>query len=599
MKSVGICTLVFYLGFCVQANGQNGIITTVAGNGTEGQSGDGGPATSASLYLAFAGDFLPGISIDGFGNLFFVDYGGNSVREVSAGVISTVLSSGAFAAGVAADASGNLFVTDYSGQRILEVSKNGSIQTVAGNGTPGFSGDGGPAVSASLSAPGGIAVDTSGNLFFADTGNSRIRKVSASGIITTVAGNGNVGYSGDGGPATSASLNFNSIVGGVAVDTSGNLFFADGANNAIRKVSASGIITTVAGNGNFGFTGDGGPATSAEITEPIGVAVDASENLFIADLDNNRIRKVSVSGIITTVAGSGQVDYCSPFSGDGGPATSATLCSPTGVAVDSSGNLFIADSGNNRIREVTAAAAAPSITSGGIVPVYSTVNTIQPGEWVSIYGTNLASSTVSWNGNFPTSLGGTSVMIDGKPAYLWFVSPTQINLQPPDDTTTGSVPVAITTTGGTFTSTVTLAEFAPSFLLLDSKHVTGIITTPDGSGAYGGGTYDIVGPTGDSLGYATVAAKAGDNVSLYAVGLGPTNPVVPAGQVFSGAAPTTYSVNLLINGQKVIPTFAGLSEAGLYQINLTVPAGLGTGDVPLVAAVDGIQTPSGVVISLQ
>jgi uncharacterized protein (TIGR03437 family) len=242
---------------------------------------------------------------------------------------------------------------------------------------------------------------------------------------------------------------------------------------------------------------------------------------------------------------------------------------------------------------------APLISSGGIVPVYSTVTTIQPGEWVSIFGTNLASSTATWTGNFPTSLGGTSVTINGKPAYLWYVSPTQINLQAPDDTATGSVPVVVTTASGTSTSTVTLAQFAPSFLLLDSKHVTGIILRSNGTGAYGGGAYDIIGPTGNSLGYPTVAAKAGDTVELFAVGLGPTSPPVEAGQVFSGAAPATYSVNLLINNVNVTPTFAGLSGAGLYQINLTVPAGLGTGDVPLVATVGGVQTPPYVVISLQ
>jgi uncharacterized protein (TIGR03437 family) len=233
------------------------------------------------------------------------------------------------------------------------------------------------------------------------------------------------------------------------------------------------------------------------------------------------------------------------------------------------------------------------------VPADSTVATIAAGEWVSIFGTNLAASTATWSGNFPMSLGGPSVTIDGKPAYLSFVSPTQINLQAPNDTATGSVPVVVTTAGGTATSTVTLAGFAPSFLLLDSKHVAGIILRSNGTGAYGGGTYDIIGPTGNSLGYATVAAKAGDSIELYAVGLGPTSPGVTIGQSFSGAAPTTNPVNILINNMSVTPAFAGLSGAGLYQINLTVPAGLGTGDVSLAATVAGAQTPSTVVISLQ
>ena len=230
------------------------------------------------------------------------------------------------------------------------------------------------------------------------------------------------------------------------------------------------------------------------------------------------------NGIITTVAGNGTAG----FSGDGGPATAASLGIPYlaayGVAVDSSGNLFIAE--------------------------------------------------------------------------LSYVSPTQINLQAPDDTAAGSVPVVVTTAGGTTAGTVTLAQLAPSFLLLDGKHVAGIIVRLDGSGAYGGGTYDLIGPTGTSLGYPTVAAKAGDSIALYAVGLGPTTPAVPAGQAFSGAAPTTNPVTVLIGGASVTPFFAGMSGAGLYQINLTVPVGLGTGEVSLTAAVGGARTPANVVISL-
>jgi uncharacterized protein (TIGR03437 family) len=190
-------------------------------------------------------------------------------------------------------------------------------------------------------------------------------------------------------------------------------------------------------------------------------------------------------------------------------------------------------------------------------------------------------------------------MIDGNPAYLSYVSATQINLQAPNDSNTGSVPVVVTTGAGVATATVTLAQFAPSLFLLDGKHVAGIIPRSDGSGAYNGGSYDIVGPTGSSLGYPTVAAKAGDVVELYGTGFGPTSPAIAPGQAFSGAASTTNPVQLLINNIGLTPSFAGLSSAGVYQINVTVPASLGTGDVPLVATVGGAQTPSGVAISLQ
>ena len=231
--------------------------------------------------------------------------------------------------------------------------------------------------------------------------------------------------------------------------------------------------------------------------------------------------------------------------------------------------------------------ALPAIAAGGIVP-----GTLQPGEWATIYGTNLASGTATWTGNFPPSLDGTTVTIGGKAAYLSFVSPGQIDLQVPNVTATGPVPVVVTTAMGSGTANATLASFAPSFFLLDSKHVAGIILRANGA-------YDVIGPTGSSLGYPTVAAKAGDSIALFGTGFGPTNPAVTPGVAFSGAAPTTNVVTIRVGSASVAPAFAGLSGAGLYQFNLTVPSGLGTGDVSLQATVGGIQTPSGVVISLQ
>lgn len=240
----------------------------------------------------------------------------------------------------------------------------------------------------------------------------------------------------------------------------------------------------------------------------------------------------------------------------------------------------------------------PSISPNGVVPVYSTANTIQAGEWISIYGSNLANQTALWNNDFPTTLGGTSVTINGKPAYLLFVSPGQINLQAPYDTATGTVPVIVTTANGSALSTVTLSQVAPSFSLIDTKHVGGIILRSNGSGAYGKGTYDILGPTGNSMGYKTMAAKAGDTVVLFGFGFGPTTPMVPAGQVFSGAAPMNYALTLYINNVAVKTTFAGMSGAGLYQVNLRIPYGLGTGDVPLLAMMGGARTQPGVMIAL-
>jgi uncharacterized protein (TIGR03437 family) len=244
--------------------------------------------------------------------------------------------------------------------------------------------------------------------------------------------------------------------------------------------------------------------------------------------------------------------------------------------------------------------SAPAISPGGVVPLFGTVSMIQPGGWVSIYGANLAAGTAVWNGDFPTSLAGTSVTINGKPAYLSYVSALQINLQAPDDSTTGVVPVVVTTAAGTATSTVALNPYSPSFNLRDSMHVAAIIMRSDGSGAYGDGAYDILGPPGDCFGYATVGAKPGDLVELFGIGFGPTNPAVPAGRAFSGAAPITEPFTLYINNTVVTPLFVGMSSAGLYQINLIVPPGLGQGDVPITAWVTGgYSTQPNIFFSLQ
>lgn len=267
---------------------------------------------------------------------------------------------------IAYDAQGNLYIAETGNHDIRKVDTAGNITTIAGTGTQGFSGDGGPATSAELDSPQGLAVDAAGNLYIADTHNQRIRKISAAtGIITTVAGTGTAGYSGDSGPAISARLDLPTAI---ALDAAGNLYVADSANHRIRRVSATGIITTVAGNGIEGYSGDNGPAIAAELDSPSGIALDAVGDLYLADTHNQRIRKVSAAtGIITTVVGNGTSGY----SGDNASATSATLALPHGLTVDAASNLYIVDTRNHRIRKVDAATGKITTIAGDGVQNFS------------------------------------------------------------------------------------------------------------------------------------------------------------------------------------------------------------------------------------
>ena len=392
-----------------------GLLTPFAGSGQLGLSGDGGPALAALINNPY------GIAFDGLGNLYIADTKNARIRRVTAGgIMGPVAGNGGFKyagdggpatsasfnapPGVAVDAAGNIYIADAVNNRIRKVS-NGIVTTFAGNGVPNYTGDGGPATAASLNNPQAVAVDSNGNVYIADSSNNAVRKVSGgtistrhrqrnrwilrrwrpppappqclflrawhsirpaistsptsrtpaserfrNGIITTVAGNGTSGYSGDNGPATSAEFYFNYYYfAGLAVDSAGNLYVADILNARVRKVTFVGSvasISTFAGNGlgdggaptGSGGSGDNGPAVNAGISDPQGVAVDPQGNVYISEGGGNRVRKVS-NGIITTVAGTGSYS----FSGDGGLATNAAINGPAGLALDSAGNLFVAD----------------------------------------------------------------------------------------------------------------------------------------------------------------------------------------------------------------------------------------------------------------
>ena len=319
------------------------LIETVADNGTGGFQGDGGLVASAEIDTPW------GLAFDSAGNLYIAEEGTSQcVRQVPpGGIFSTVAGATHFAgdggpatqarlsfpASVASDGSGNLYIADTQNHRIRQVTQGGNISTIAGNGTSGSAGDGGQAANATVTDPIGFSLDGAGNLYFSDSAANRVRMITPGGIISTVAGNGSAGSSGDGGPATSASL---SSPQGLAVDSNKNLYIADQANQKVRMVSAKGIISTVAGTGTSGFSGDGGLATSAKLSYPADVAVDSTGNLYIADTNNLRIREVDSNHIISTVAGNGK----DTFAGDGGPATAAALRFPTSVKVDGADRTF-------------------------------------------------------------------------------------------------------------------------------------------------------------------------------------------------------------------------------------------------------------------
>jgi len=392
-------------------------IYSVAGNGNAGYDGDGGVATVADLNFPVA------TVLDASGNLYIADSYNNRVRKVAAGtgVITTVAGNGSYGysgdgaaatsaqlscpASLALDSTGNLYIADSYNSVVRKVDAiTGIITTYAGNGTQGYSGDGAAATNAQLNRVEGIALDGAGNLFIADSGNNLIREVAVgTKFISTVAGTGTAGYAGDGGLATAAEF-YNPE--GVSADSSGNIYIADTNNNVVRKVTANnGQVSTVAGDptGLSGYSGDGGLATSATLYGPQAVTLDAAGDLFIADSHNSAIRKVTAnSQFITTVAGNGSV--CNPLSGDGGPATSAGLCFPTGISVDGAGNLYLADGDSERIRKVTTASLSPAAQTAA--PVFSvSAGTYPNPQTVTISdATPGASIYITMDGAEPTAI---------------------------------------------------------------------------------------------------------------------------------------------------------------------------------------------------
>jgi uncharacterized protein (TIGR03437 family) len=602
------------------------IISTVAGcnpavltSCAPGFGGDTGAATSAEL------DDPQGILLDSAGNLYIADAVNERIRKVTnvasgTGTITTIVGNGTAntnnpplgdsgaATGaelnspnaLAFDPSGNLYIADLVDQVVRVVTtSSGIVNTYAGVGlTSGFKGDTGPAGDAWLSFPAGVAFDSAGNLYIADSNNHRVRKVTgATGKITTVAGTGVEGYNGDGIPATSAQLYKPT---GVLVDPSGNLYIADNENNRVRKVTAStGIITTVAGNGNAGYTGDGIGATAASLWLPYAMAMDSAGDLFIADANNCRIREVVPNGTIYTIAGGYGIGY----SYDGILATDSTLNQPTSLAIDGSGNIYIADSSNNRIRKLTPQSTSPvqppSVSGIASASAFGDFGAAAPGSWIEIYGSNLASVQRSWTSadfsgnNAPTSLSGTSVTVGGTPAYVDFVSGYQVNVQIPGGVGNGPQPVVVKTATGSSTAVHLVINSTEPGLLATSSF---IVNNRQYVQALFANSSTYVLPPGTISGVTSQRPQPGQTITLYGVGFGPVTSgnnnaaSVEAGQIVQQTNTLAGQLAVYFAGIPAQVTYAGLApgSVGLYQINVMVPNITVSDIVPLTFTLNGV-----------
>jgi hypothetical protein len=450
-------------------------INTTAGTGVAGFSGDGGPGSVAQFRNPSY------VITDASYNIYIADYLNQRVRKIDAsGNISTIAGSssiGGFGGdggpataallyqpyGIALDPSGNLYISDYINHHIRKVDAAGIITSVAGGGSGGYTGDGGAATAALIKNPTGICTDAAGNVYFAEETNNIIRKITvATGVISTVAGNGTSGYAGDGAAATAAQLQQPKDV---AIDAAGNLYIADWLNHRIRKVSTTGIITTICGTGVGAAGADGSLAVVTAIDHPLSVKLDASGNILFYDSWNNRIRKINAAGIVSTVAGNGSYGY----SGDGGAATAAKIAS-CGIFIDATDRIVIADNGNHRIRIVT---PAPIVISGTATMCAGNTTTLT----ASVTGG-------TWSSSAPTTASvdaaGIVTGIAAGTATISYIATTgtatkdvTVNATPAPITGTPTVCIAATTTLSSATSGGSWISFNPPTASISA---TGVVT---------------------------------------------------------------------------------------------------------------------------
>jgi trimeric autotransporter adhesin len=566
-----------------------GVFARVAGTGLQSYSGDGGAASIAQLNTP------TNVAIDSAGALYIADALNHRIRKMTpGGSIVTVAGTGVagFSGdgklavnaqlnsphGVAVDSSGTIYIADTNNNRVRVVTPEGVIYTLAGNGNAGFFGDGGMAILGALHAPQAIAVDRNGNFYIADTLDHRVRKVTQDNTITTIAGNGIAGFSGDGGTGANAALN---LPVSLALDDNGNIFIADQGNGRIRRVTSTGTISTVAGNGN---------TPESQLYNPSGVVVDAQGNVDIADSGHNLIRQAFSGGLIT-IAGSGGCCY----SGDGGLATAAQFNSPGGMAMDPSGILYVADTGNNAIRQLVAGAAVnPSIIS--IVSSASNLSgPIAPGEVVTIAGValgppQLVPGNVTADGLVATVLSGTTVSFNGIPAPIIYTSGTQVSAVVPFalDVTRPNAVVMVQYRGQQPAQfTVPVAAVAPALFTLDYSGTGQALAFNQDGSANGNCAPNL---PGTPVHPACYPAPPNTLINLFFTGAGQTSPAGVDGQILTGSLPSpVLPVSVKIGGVQAVVLFtSGVAGevSGIMQVQAQIPPGITPGPaVPVVVQV--------------
>jgi uncharacterized protein (TIGR03437 family) len=558
--------------------------------GRFGFSGDGGRASEAMLWQP------RDVAADQAGNLFIADAGNYRIRKVAPdGTTTTFAGSGRlgtggdggqainadlnFPSGVACDAQGNVYIADTLNHRVRKVAPNGVITTAVGDGIEDFGGDGGPATAARLSRPRGLAFDAAGNLFIADSGNSRIRRVDArTGVITTVAGNGAKDFGGDGGPATQASLD---LPVDVAVDGQGALFIVDRVNKRIRKVNAAGVIST------FAFDALGGGKEGDPFNPLVtfnGITIDAAGNLYVSSQADNQIRKFTPDGGWTMFAGLTTTSSGSYDTGDGGGATGINIYSPSGLAFDRAGNLYVADANAHRVLMISPYRSASNVSAASYAGPEVGSESI-----VTAFGNNLAASSQTATAlPLPVTLAGTTVRVRDSAgveqyAPLFFVSPSQINYQIPPGLAAGPALITITNNSGAiFTGSVQIVNAAPGLFTANASGqglAAAVVLRIKADGAQ---VYEPVARF-DSAQNRFVAtpidlSNPSDQVFLLLFGTGIRN------------RSSLASVSVKIGGVDAEALYAGAQGGfvGLDQVNARLPRSLsGRGEVDVVLTVDG------------